>query len=237
MHKLFVYMLRFSLLITTMSIIHPVYARHHSRNNQLARCHTGEYECVEVKRHESWHSLFPDERERDIVMRVNHTNRSLYPGMVISVPRNLASGNALDYSPLPHQLNDVHERTIVFDPKVYAWGAYDSDGTLVKWGPASGGSDWCRDLGHACHTKPGSYRIYSLGSSNCVSTIFPLPDGGAPMPYCMFFHGGQALHGSPGEVAYGNISHGCVRLFVQDAEWIRYDFAEYGTRVIVLPYH
>lgn len=64
------------------------------------------------------------------------------------------------------------------------------------------------------------------------------------MPYCMFFNGGQAFHGSPGGVIKGNVSHGCVRMFVEDAEWLRYDFVEppmdtngyRGTRVVVLPY-
>jgi len=33
----------------------------------------------------------------------------------------------------------------------------------------------------------------------------------------MFFHGGFALHGSPSVPGY-NASHGCVRLFDDDAE-------------------
>ena len=55
------------------------------------------------------------------------------------------------------------------------------------------------------------------------------------MPYCMFFNGGQALHGSPGGVMLGNESHGCVRMFVSDAEWLRYEFVDWP-EVIVLPY-
>lgn len=55
------------------------------------------------------------------------------------------------------------------------------------------------------------------------------------MPYCMFFNGRQGLHGSY-EVVKGNISHGCVRVHVEDAKWIRFNFAGYGTRVIVRPY-
>jgi len=215
------------------------------RDKQLAKCETADYECMRVKRRQSWQSLFPDERERDIVMRINHTNQSLYAGKLIKVPHHLETASLLDFAPLPHHIDDNGEKTIIFDPKVYAWGAYDDNGDLIRWGPASGGSDWCRDIERACHTKPGSFRIYSMGSSNCISSKFPVPDGGAPMPYCMFFHGGQALHGSPGEVVNGNVSHGCVRLFVQDAEWLRYDFVDppsslnnnQGTKVIVLPYH
>jgi lipoprotein-anchoring transpeptidase ErfK/SrfK len=45
------------------------------------------------------------------------------------------------------------------------------------------------------------------------------------------------LHGVPdGEVVEGNISHGCVRMHVVDAEWLRYSFVNYGTKVVVKPY-
>jgi hypothetical protein len=137
------------------------------------------------------------------------------------------------------------EKLVIVDPHVHAWGAYDATGNLVHWGMATAGSDWCRDLHRPCHTKVGTFHVYSLGDSSCVSHKFPLPHGGAPMPYCMYFNGGQALHGSYGsEVVYGNISHGCVRLHVKDAEWLRYNFVEgpnalnnyKGTTVIVRPY-
>ena len=55
------------------------------------------------------------------------------------------------------------------------------------------------------------------------------------MPYCMFFKGGFAMHGSSGVPGY-NASHGCVRLFVDDAQWLNQDFADIGTQVIILPY-
>jgi lipoprotein-anchoring transpeptidase ErfK/SrfK len=59
----------------------------------------------------------------------------------------------------------------------------------------------------------------------------------------MFFNGGQALHGSY-QVVPANISHGCVRLRVKDAKWLRYNFAEeptaqnedLGTIVIIKSY-
>ena len=171
-------------------------------------------------------------------------SQGLYQGKIIRVPRNLASASLLDFSPFPKNIDDIEERTVIFDPSLFAWGAYDSDGSLVRWGPATGGAGWCKDIGRSCRTKAGSFRINSMGSSNCVSSKFPIPNGGAPMPYCMFFNGGQALHGSPGQVVKENVSHGCVRLFVQDAEWLRYEFVEppsesndyKGTKVIVKPY-
>jgi hypothetical protein len=197
-----------------------------------------------VKGNQSWQSLFPDPTDRGIVMRINRTNSELYPGKVLQVPTDLIYNNLLAYSPFPRTVQALGEKVIVFDPKKHAWGAYAASGDLIRWGPATGGKDWCDDVDSACQTDTGIFRIYSVGNSDCVSTKFPVPEGGAPMPYCMYFNGGQALHGSPGGVLKGNVSHGCVRLFVQDAEWLRYDFVEppmaynqyRGTKVIVLPY-
>jgi len=135
------------------------------------------------------------------------------------------------------------QKQIIVDPSIHKWAAYNEDGKLVKTGVATAGSNYCRDLGKPCRTKVGKFRIQSLGDAGCKSRTFPLGRGGAPMPYCMYFHGGQALHGS-NEVVYGNISHGCVRLHVKDARWIRFNFAEepnsnnegLGTIVIIKPY-
>ena len=143
----------------------------------------------------------------------------------------------VDFSSRIPQHISTAENTVVVDPRVHVWGAYGPDGTLIKAGQASAGSDWCNDLGHPCHTGVGTFRVYSLGSPDCKSHIFPLHKGGAPMPYCMYFNSGQALHGVPdSEVGDGNFSHGCVRMHVSDAEWLRYNFVNVGTKVIIRPY-
>ena len=41
------------------------------------------------------------------------------------------------------------------------------------------------------------FSVKRKGLPSCVSSKFPLGKGGAPMPYCMFFRGGYAIHGSP----------------------------------------
>ena len=127
-------------------------------------------------------------------------------------------------------------RTIVVNPNVHAWGAYDKSGTLVRAGLATAGGSWCSDVKRSCYTRPGTFRIQSLGSASCKSSMYPKPRGGAPMPYCMFFNGHQGLHGSY-DVVEGNVSHGCVRVQVSDAEWIRFNFANIGTKVVVKPYY
>jgi len=136
---------------------------------------------------------------------------------------------------MPNTIAATGEKVIIVDPNVHAWGAYGANGDLIRGGLATAGGNWCPDIGRRCHTRSGSFRIQSLGSASCKSTIYPLPRGGAPMPYCMFFNGNQGLHGSY-NVVDGNASHGCVRLHVDDAEWIRFDFAHIGTKVIVKSY-
>ncbi len=148
---------------------------------------------------------------------------------------SMQSSLPADYaSRLPEHIS-TKEKTVLVDPNVHAWGAYDASGNLVKAGLTTAGADWCPDINRGCKTSSGSFRVYSLGEPECKSKIFPVGRGGAPMPYCMFFHGGQALHGSY-EVVEGNVSHGCVRLPVSDAEWLRYDFVTEGTKVVIKPY-
>lgn len=207
-------------------------------------CKYDGFSCHRVGSGESWSSLFPDSYDRDIAMRVNRMNTNIYPGMVIAIPDNISSSDIMDFAPFPHRIQSPGEKVIFVDPNVNAWGAYDEDGSLVRWGPAAAGADYCPDLHRKCHTHPGSFRIYALGSSDCISHKFPLPRGGAPMPYCMYFNAGQALHGEPHGVPGFNASHGCVRLYVNDAEWLRYDFVEgpnasngyRGTRVVIKNY-
>lgn len=138
---------------------------------------------------------------------------------------------------MPQHIHTGGERVVVVDPKVHSWGAYDRDGTLVKGGIATAGGNYCPDIGRSCRTGVGTFRVRSLGDGGCFSKIYPKPHGGGLMPYCMFFNNGQALHGSPdGAVVENNISHGCVRMRIPDAEWLRYNFVNVGTKVVVEPY-
>ena len=153
------------------------------------------------------------------------------------------SAFATDNAPMPQHIRGIGEKMIVVDPREHFFGAYNASGKLIRWGLATAGKDYCRDSNEACRTRTGNYRIYSLGSENCTSKKYPQPFGGAPMPYCMFFASGQAIHGSD-EVAFDNESHGCIRVHVSDAKWLRYEFVEApssknhfrGTVVKIKPY-
>jgi len=136
---------------------------------------------------------------------------------------------------MPSQIDPPGEKMVLVSPQEHAWGAYDASGRLLRSGMASAGADWCEDMGQECHTSTGSFRVKSLGNKSCVSPSFPIPNGGAPMPYCMYFTRYQALHGSY-EVRHANISHGCVRMHVADAEWLRFNFVNVGTLVVIESY-
>lgn len=204
-------------------------------------CHKQDFFCIQVRSGESWGSLFPNPQSRDLVRRINRMNIRLRPGMVIAIPKYLDRLSIYDVSPFPRYIEPPGQRTIYVNQKKLAWGAYDKDGELLWWGPISPGKGGCRTTGH-CLTPTGTFRVIRKQGIDCISTAFPRrangDDGGAPMPYCMHFFRGYALHGSPEVPGYA-ASHGCVRMFVEDARWLNEDFVtvpgdgELGTRVVV----
>ena len=205
-------------------------------------CNLPDYFCVKAKNGDSWESLFPNDEERDIIRRVNRMNISLRTGMIIAVPKNIDRLTIYDVSPFPRYIESSGEKTIYVSQSKLAWGAYDENGELLWWGPLSSGSGHCQGLDGTCTTPSGSFRIIRKQDIDCVSTAFPLgvdgESGGAPMPYCMHFFRGYALHGSDTVPGY-KASHGCVRIFIEDARWLNEDFIDLpggdmkGTRVVV----
>jgi hypothetical protein len=198
-------------------------------------CHDDGYRCYTTKGRDSWNKLFPDPDQRTIVMKINRMGTHLYGGIVLAIPVNI-SGNYMDYSPFPQQAAATGNKRIVVSLSKLAFGAYDDNGELQSWGPVSTARGYCPDMHHGCHTPTGHFAIYDKGGPGCVSKKFPIGRGGAPMPYCMYFHGGFALHGSY-EVPGYNASHGCVRMLVDDAKWLNREFTsdESGVSVIVEP--
>lgn len=196
-------------------------------------CNNPGFECYKVKRGESWSTLFPDASERELVRRLNRMNIGLTPGLVIAIPNDIENVSIMDISPFPLHIPPSSQNVIRVDQNKLAWGAYTASGNLVRWGPASGGQAYCPDIKRGCKTVTGSFTVYSSKGAGCKSSVYPKPNGGAPMPYCMHFFGGYALHGSA-SVPGRNASHGCVRLFTEDARWLNQEFVRPGyTRVIV----
>jgi hypothetical protein len=199
-------------------------------------CKLPEYNCVKIQAKQSWASMFPDTEIRMMVRKVNRMNTPLHAGMIIAVPKNVNSVKLMDLAPFPSKIDPPHNNLVQVNLSKLAWGAYDENGTLVNWGPVSGGKGYCPDIHRGCHTPTGNFTVYDRQGAGCISHVFPVAThGGAPMPYCMHFHGGFALHGSPTVPGF-NASHGCVRLFVEDAEWLNHQFVNVGsTRVRIVP--
>ncbi len=206
-------------------------------------CADPRFTCVKVKRGDNWTRMFPDPYQREVVKRLNRTNMRMRLGTTIAVPKDLRNLTLFDIAPFPARIPASDNKVIVVDPKVLAWGAYDEDGRLLHWGPMSGGKNYCRDIGKPCRTISGNYIMFRKDDAGCRSRTFPVGSGGAPMPYCMFFHGGYALHASK-EVPGYHASHGCVRIFKNDARWLNEKFIDLprrsndfkGTQVFVNPY-
>lgn len=203
-----------------------------------ALCAYPQFECIKITKGQSWETLFPDPDQRDLVQRLNRTYNSIWAGREIVVPRNLPALTFKDLSPFPVAIPSIGEKQIIVDQDKLAFGAYDVEGNLVKWGPISSGRDRCVDSARSCRTLTGIYRVFSKENENCRSNTF----NGARMPYCMYFHKGFALHGSNDIPGY-RASHGCIRLFTRDALWLNHEFVDIsketndyaGTKVTVLP--
>ncbi len=141
--------------------------------------------------------------------------------------------HTLDKAPFPKSISSGDMLKV--DLGKLAWAAYDSNGNLVRWGGASGGKNFCDDIGKGCKTVTGTFTFYKKSGSSCKSNLFPVGRGGAPMPYCMHFSGGYALHG--GFVPDFNASHGCVRVPVHEAQWLNQNFVKVGKTKISISYN
>ena len=195
-------------------------------------CAYPEFSCVKVQRGDTWETLFTDPYQRDLVQRLNRTNTSLRYRSWIVVPSELDRVDLMALSPFPLQLEPTGESHLVVKLNALAFGAYDEHGHLIHWGPIAGGKDWCPDTQSACRTKTGQHKIYRKQGAKCQSSVYPLEtNGGAPMPYCMHYYRGYALHG--GQLPGDHASHGCVRLYDSDAKWLNHHFLKIGSAISV----
>ncbi len=196
-------------------------------------CNQPGYTCVTIKKGESWEKLFPDESQRNLVKKLNRMNTRLQTGKTIAVPDDLSNLSLMDISPFEQRIRPAEGTRLIVEQSVLAWGAYGADGRLQSWGPMSGGKEYCKDVKSACTTIPGNFRVYRKGGADCKSKKFPIGKGGAKMPYCMFYKGGYALHGSYKVPGY-NASHGCVRVPVDDARWLYNNFVTIGGTSVII---
>lgn len=79
-------------------------------------------------------------------------------------------------------------------------------------------------------TIPGSYAIQSKHrTARMQGEDYDVPD----VPYTMYYYGGYAIHGAYWHRRFGTpVSHGCVNVAVNHAEWL-FNWATVGTPVVV----
>lgn len=79
-------------------------------------------------------------------------------------------------------------------------------------------------------TVTGSFTIQSKHrSARMQGDDYDVPD----VPFTMYYYGGYAIHGAYWHRRFGTpVSHGCVNVAVNHAEWL-YDWAAVGTPVVV----
>lgn len=154
--------------------------------------------------------------------------------MVVSALWYGLPAEAKKHSDTPKTMNTGGSKVFVFNPRSLTWTVYGSNGQIIRSGHAVGGRGYCPDIRRGCRTPVGSYRIYQKAGPNFKSSKYPVPHGGAPMPWAMFFHGHYAIHGANSVPNY-NASHGCIRVYPSDARYLS-SILPYGTRVIVRSY-
>ena len=121
-------------------------------------CSLPGFKCIRVNSRSSWFQLWPSEHKREIVMRLNRTNVALKYRHYLVVPENL-NEDYMAYSPLPERIKPTGHKLLLIDLRVFAFGAYDANGELVYWGPATGGKKWCSDTKENCESATGQYKI------------------------------------------------------------------------------
>jgi lipoprotein-anchoring transpeptidase ErfK/SrfK len=79
-------------------------------------------------------------------------------------------------------------------------------------------------------TVAGSFKIQQkLETTRMQGEDYDVPD----VPYTMYYYGGYAIHGAYWHHSFGTpVSHGCVNVAVNHAEWL-FNWASVGTTVVV----
>lgn len=199
----------------------------------LSLCHQPGLHCVAVSPGDTWEKKFPNVRQRDIVQRLNRANIPLQYRHWLLIPNSWQNLNFMALGPFAEKIDPPGQKLLLVDLRVFAFAAYDPQGNLQYWGPASGGDQWCSDSPLHCQTATGTFKIYRMKGADCVSNKYPIASqGGSHMPFCMYYYQAYALHAYT-MTGFAHRSHGCIHLFYGDAKWLQENFVELGTAIIV----
>lgn len=204
-----------------------------------------EYKYIEVKKGDTYESLFGENWE--IVARINKIDRyHLLPGIRLKVPLDWEKAKDYPFFPkeLPYEKEVPKLILIVIEEQ---FGASYEFGKLQFSFPVSSGIEKglspkeIIEKGGLYPTPRGRFKVL-YKRQNHKSSVFPGPTGGQLMPFTiMFTWRGHAFHawGDPGfpdlsgkMPGYPN-SHGCLELFIEDAEKL-FNWAERDTDVLIV---
>lgn len=220
-------------------------------------CNLPGFHCIKLNQYETGAKTWPDPRELDIIRKINRIRKWLNPEKTLLVPDDMKGKTYRDFSPFPKEAKNLPEKFfkfigalppekfVVWDPAILAWAAYDAEGNLANWGPGLGGKAYCPDVKKWCRTPAGVFEALARKGYKYWSNLYPPGCKSIEcswMPhYVRVREDGLGMHGSKWFVGE-HASHGCVRLFTEDAKWLNQKFFDYktkhrpGTKVIFLPY-
>lgn len=154
------------------------------------------------------------EEQLKTVLAINRIEkRRLRPERPIVVPE-CASAQFNTYSPFPDNINFLQciPKTVLISQRVQAFGLYEN-GELVKWGPVSTGKSSTR--------TPNGLNYGNYKAKRKVSTV----DESWILPYYFNFMNFEGVGVHQYEMPGYPASHGCVRLYMDDAKYI-FNWAE-----------
>jgi len=166
-------------------------------------------------------SLFGKQAEN--VARFNRIDsRFVYWGTRLRVPE-LPEGVTYSPMPLAYPASADKDEFILVALDVQFLGVYERGQLVASYPISSGKEDYL--------TPAGNFKV-NRKCPDCKSSLYPEPDGGAPMPWGLrFLWSSYWIHG--GDLVGGPASHGCVRMFAKDAEAL-YNRTPVGTAVKVV---
>lgn len=151
------------------------------------------------------------------IEKINGVDKKYFVGKTLLVPKDVEAGK--NYSPLPvyDSLLAGCDSVVVIFLGHSLFGVYEQ-GKLIAWGPITRGK-------RITSTPQGEYTV-----RNKWRLIYSNKYGGVPMPYALHLFGNICIHQGP--MVGRGASHGCIRLFKRDAQWL-YIWARQGTKVII----
>jgi len=154
-----------------------------------------------------------NEDELKTILAINRIEKNkIRPNKPLVLPE-CAAEEFNNYSPYPDNLQELQciPKTVLINKRVQAFGLYEN-GELIKWGPVS--------TGKGSTQTPAGLNYGTYKAKRKISTV----DDSWILPYYfnfMNFEGvGVHQYALPGYPA----SHGCVRLYMDDAKYI-FDWA------------